>query len=194
MKRIFLSGPSGSGKTTLATYISNQYGIPFIQGSSKVLWPEFGIKSHADLINKTFSDKEFGINFQHRLLAYRNEQIANVNEFVTDRSPLDNLLYYMLQVSHMVDTEENLKYIEACRNSYPEKSTQILLSIKYANLEDDNMRVNNKIYQMFTEASFHYLLKVGYFESMLRGPSVHFIEDWNFNKRKYRVEKIMKRL
>ena len=65
--KIFLSGPSGIGKTTMAKHIAKLYGIKFVEGSSKVLWGDFGIKSHLDLIQKC--DKDTIIYSKNLLIA-----------------------------------------------------------------------------------------------------------------------------
>ena len=68
--KIFISGVSGVGKTTMAKQISKDYKIPFIEGSSKVLWDKYNIKSHIELIKKTYLEPQFGLDFQNELLDY----------------------------------------------------------------------------------------------------------------------------
>ena len=64
--KIFISGVSGVGKTTMAKQISKDYKIPFIEGSSKVLWDKYNIKSHIELIKKTYLEPQFGLDFPEK--------------------------------------------------------------------------------------------------------------------------------
>ncbi|MAO08054.1 MAG: hypothetical protein CL596_05005 [Alteromonas sp.] len=156
-KQIFIAGPSGSGKTTLANYISIRYRIPFIEGSSKPIWPEFNITSHLDIINRSAKDKDFAVEFQERLLYYRTEKLEGVKEFVTDRSFIDNLVYFTLQAGPHLNTESHNIYIEMCRESIEKYDPTILfldINDLNINLENDNMRVNNRWFQEATGSLF----------------------------------------
>lgn len=161
-KRIFISGPSGSGKTTLAKYIAARYQIPFIEGSTKPLWASHGIENHIQLIMRTCEDVKWGLKFQDEVLEYRREKLECVNEFVTDRSPLDNLVYFMLQCAHYVDDSYIEEYREKCMSNYGNDSFVQLVLDCAPNIEDDGFRVNNKHYQMMTEAIFKNLLDKNY--------------------------------
>lgn len=156
--KIFISGPSGIGKTTMANFLAKEYNIPFIQGSSKVLWDKYGINSHKELIQKTNTDPDFGVNFQLELLEYRSKAIEGHESFVTDRSPMDNLVYFMLQVSDKVDSNVTFKYLQMCRETYPKDYIQVFMGLNYdmckQGLEDDGFRVTNIYYQLMVNAIF----------------------------------------
>lgn len=189
-KRIFISGASGSGKTTLAKYISNAYSIPFIDGSSKVLWPKYGIKSHLDLINKCKESKEFAITFQYRLLSYRQEAIKDLDSFVTDRSPLDNLVYFMLQLSHDIVESENVKYIEECSKTF-QYGENLLFITKIADnpIEDDGMRITNYFYQRMVQGLFENMITENWLELDYDTPVYNL--DWDWDERIKKVRSII---
>lgn len=158
-KKLFLSGISGIGKTTLAKAVSERYGIPFVNGSSKVLWEKYDIKDHQDLIHRSLTDIDFGIQFQYELLKVRRESITGLDSFVTDRSPLDNLVYTMLQVSSNMTKEQNEDYINTCKISFPYNSKLLLLSpietdLFSIPLENDGFRVTNPYYQSMVDTMF----------------------------------------
>ena len=160
--KIFISGVSGVGKTTMAKQISKDYKIPFIEGSSKVLWDKYNIKSHIELIKKTYLEPQFGLDFQNELLDYRRNLIEKNDSFVSDRSPLDNLTYFLLQVSDKLDSNETLQYIEKCSQSYPNKYIQVYLGFNYSMgkefFENDGFRINNVYYQFMVDAIFRQII------------------------------------
>jgi len=162
--KLYISGVSGVGKTTLAEQISKELEIPFIVGSSKVLWRKHNIVSHKDLIQKCNNDSKFAMDFQLELLEYRKEAVKGLNSFVTDRSPLDNLVYFMLQVSQQVSADETMAYIKACKETYPTESYGHLhLGMDYKMaleipLENDGFRITNVYYQLMVQNMFHMCL------------------------------------
>lgn len=192
MKKIFISGPSGSGKTTLAKYIAARYRIPFVNGSSKVLWKQYGITSHSDLITKCNNDPEMAIKFQFELLEYRNENLTGKSEFVTDRSPLDNLVYYLLQVSHLQNTETTKEFVIACSDvMHRFDFHQIYLDIRHTpyQLENDGMRVHNEYYQNMVDSIFKDLINN---EILFPKQKAFIINEWGWESRVRAVESLLK--
>lgn len=158
--KILLSGVSGIGKTTLAKALAEKYHIPFIIGSSKVLWRKLNITSHKELIQKCESDVIFALDFQYRLLEYRKQQMGMYENFVSDRGPLDNLVYFLLQISHKVSQAETVDYITACKelltgdllNVYMDFDESILKQM--GEIENDGARITNTYYQLMVASVF----------------------------------------
>jgi deoxyadenosine/deoxycytidine kinase len=148
--RIACSGPSGTGKTTLSTYIAEQYNIPFITTSTKPLWEKHGILSHAHLIGMTTNDPTWGLRFQHEVLSHRVEVLSKAGkEFVTDRSPIDNLAYLLMQNSHQLTERETESYMDLCNEAINLFTGFIIMPFTDdINLEDDGKRVVNRYYQV----------------------------------------------
>lgn len=156
---IALSGVSGVGKTTLGEKIADKLSIPFISGSAKVLWDKHDIKNHAHLIQKTMSDTNWGYSFQMELLDVRLNVIKENKEFVTDRSPIDNLVYFLAQLSPFITEEMTQQYILACQNVYQYINHQIYLEYSKAiELEDDQARITNRYYQNMMHALFEQVI------------------------------------
>ena len=193
--KIFLSGPSGVGKTTMANEISKQYGIPFIQGSSRVLWDKYKIKSHQHLIELCNNDLRFAVDFQYELLEVRKELIKANDSFVTDRSPLDNLVYFLLNVSDRVDSNETMNYIHECTKSFPEKYIQIFLGLTYGMLhqkgiEDDGFRINNIYYQLMVHNIFKGIIEGNWLDMNMN--RFEIIETWDREIRANKTDKLIK--
>lgn len=182
--QILLSGISGIGKTTMAKHISELYGIPFIDGSSKVLWDKLGIVSHNDLIDRCNRDPKFAIDFQFRLLEYRRELMQKNSSFVTDRSPLDNLVYFLLQVSFNTNQLQTADYIRECQMSYPTQYIHLHFGYSYKmaaenDLEHDSARITNAYYQLMVNNLFNMCIEKDYLEIR----SFDKIETWDWEKR-----------
>lgn len=191
-KKIFISGTSGIGKTTLARYIEKEYGIPFINGSTKELWPQFGIGTHRELINKTAKDTFFGLEFQYAVLQLRKEKTRGLERFVTDRGPLDNLVYFTTQLAHKVTEDEFRTYIDACIDNLPKTHfDQINLRIDPKNfttkqLENDGYRVDSYFYQTYIDGVFRNMLDVDWLGLRKNhNCKIVNIEEWDWS---YRTE------
>lgn len=194
--KIFISGPSGIGKTTMAHHLSEKLEIPFIQGSSKVLWEKHNISSHVDLIQKCDADIEFAKGFQEELLIYRNESTKDLDAFVTDRSPLDNLAYFLLQLSHKVDADYTLSYIAECMKSYPEKYLQCYFGFNYSmaheGIENDGFRITNMYYQLMVDNIFNMLLNNNWLD--LKPEMIIRFTTWDFKAKSHFINKHLKKL
>lgn len=103
-RRIAFLGASGTGKTTLANYIRAMYDMRFVSGSFSDLVPKTKDVKHVDMLNKSKGDiirEEFELlNIRKRTY---DEKLLNHESFVTDRSPIDNMAYYIYKLSHQLD-------------------------------------------------------------------------------------------
>lgn len=192
--KVLLTGASGSGKTTLAKHISEKYSIPFINGSAKELWPKYGITTHRELIKACDDSAEFAQSFQYELLLHRQKQTMGIDSYVTDRTPLDNLLYYMLQVSHKVDTDANRTYIRACQDAFPAGDCHLVMCTTPRNgLEDDGMRINNVFYQMLCENTLLYLYQIYLQSSQFNDRmSMTVLQEWDWDKRVKTINNLLR--
>lgn len=169
--KIFIAGPSGMGKTTLAKWVSTEFDIPFISTSSKGLWKKYMINSHTELIQMAMKSPGKGYKFQSELLDIREKLIDTNKHFITDRSIVDNLVYYLMQVSPFVEEKLTLEYIDRCKTLLNPRwqCLDLLIHIPYNNkmrLEDDGFRIPNRVFQQCTQLYFDYCLD-NYFNFLL---------------------------
>src|ERR1017187_4913880 len=146
--RVGISGASGTGKSTLAQYISGQHAIPFISTSTKPLWPKYKVNSHEELIMMALKNPQMGMDFQWEVLEYRRKLLTNEAAFVTDRTPVCNVVYFLMQNSFMISEPETRKYIDACNEALKDLFTGIIFLPFNGHivLENDGNRVNSKYY------------------------------------------------
>lgn len=185
-KRIFIAGPSGTGKSTLADWISKTYRIPFITTSSKPLWDKYQVKSHLELMSKCAKDPSMGLDFQFELLEFRRKVLVDVEEFVTDRSPVDNLVYFLMQNSHNTTTELTDTYIELCKEAMGIGNKFIFIPFNdKTQLSDDGMRIVNIHYQKYTSEVFESVLRTNMLKlnKYYQSEDIQYIDDWDWNTR-----------
>ena len=187
--RIYICGPSGTGKTTLAKWVSEEFGIPFITTSTKPLWNEFGITSHKELIEKADKDPHFGFAFQMRLLDYRIEKLKS-DSWITDRSPVDNLMYFMMQNLHHCTEAQYVEYAIRCQAALS-SGTHLIISpmLNDIKLENDGMRISNRHYQMFTSIVMDYALKELSTSNTIK--KCKRLENWDWEDRKQIITKFL---
>lgn len=187
--RIFICGPSGTGKSTLAKYIHKEYNIPFITTSTKPLWDKHGLFNHRDLIRYSIINPSMGHKFQIEVLEYRDKVLQNLSSLVTDRSPIDNIVYYLLQVSAVASRSDQEEF-------YREAGKQLitycdaLIFIPFTPeipLEDDGARVVNPQYQSMVSVVFEKVLAD--FKD-LRIPTL-ILDKWDWKWRTKKVDRFI---
>lgn len=140
-------GPSGSGKTTLCKYLDKEKGIPFIETSSKPLWHKHGITGHRQILMKSTNNWQWGIDFQNELLDMREKIYSENITFCSDRSPLDNAAYFLLQNAPYATELQTKKYLERCFDLAKIADKIIRLRSFDTKVPDDGMRIDNQYYQ-----------------------------------------------
>lgn len=153
-KRIMFVGPSGIGKTTLAKFISEQYGIPFISGSYSDLVPSTREVRHEEMMEKPFSVL---YNEEQKLFFKRantfGECSANNASFVSDRSYVDNMAYFIYKLSAHLPKCETESFEDVVKHALERDCTHIIY-MKCTNdildswvVEDNNKRILNPYFQ-----------------------------------------------
>lgn len=188
--RICIAGPSGTGKTTLANHIRDHYDINFISGSGLKMLKGKGeaddkvskIGSHKELINNSSMDPNWGIEMQYKILEVRTSIIKGQDDFIIDRSPLDNFTYAMMECAHNMTHKQSQVFLDTCLISLI-NNYDMMVFIRYVNpkgiLEENGSRITNPFFQEKADILFnHYYLK--YFNTVI--PSL-CIDYWNLEGR-----------
>lgn len=177
--KIMISGVSGAGKTTLAKWISDTFNIPFVIGSTKVFWKQFGIKDHKELILKSINDIDFGLEFQYKCLQYRKEEMSKHKRFVSDRGVLDNIVYFISQISPFVSESITEDYINLANQFLKDNPDCITLMLDIPpTIHEDKARIINSYYQDSIHAIFQLTLA-----RYLLTNNIHYINTWKWSDR-----------
>ena len=191
--KIAICGPSGAGKTTLALHISSILGISYIHTNGPALREKYGCKNHKEIIKLSATDPQQGYCYQQDLLEERSQLAEQYSNFVMDRSPIDNVVYFMLQNSMNHTTEETYNYIGRAVSIVPNYTHFIFIPPMYDSPEEDGVRVQNTLYQKMTWAMMEYCAKE-YFAMNLRtmqasllGPRFFKVDTYDLEERRKQV-------
>jgi len=167
--RLAFCGASGSGKSTMAKYIAQTMGLKYTENSAGLLLTEAQQKylvdkygwtksGHRDVIRLSNINPGFAWDFQEQLLKTRAEFIWNNSGFVIDRSPVDNLTYFLLQTAHLT-SELNCDFFHSKVTDAMKPITHVIfLPTLNKDVEDNGSRISNWYYQMMVTAVFKHTI------------------------------------
>ena len=189
--RIAITGPSGVGKTTLAKFISEEYGIEFVSASARDVWPRFGFQNHAEALSKCLRDPNLGLQYQEHILINRHKALSARPVFVTDRSPIDNYAYFLLQQGY--NSELHNKYMkDLCLKDYDMVDTIIYITLgEQDEIENNGRRICNMSYQRMVD-SVIYMVLMEEFGSETLNKELIVIDTWNLASRKEIIRERLK--
>lgn len=200
--KIALSGSSGSGKTTLTKFISERLGMPHLSGSAGDLYTKQDRdflrdtyqydtgKGHGDVIKASAVDPGFGIANQRIILQRRIQLIGDNPKFVTDRSPADNIVYFLNQVGfHKEVTDRDCGvFLDLVQKAWGLLDYVIYIkAVQPREVEDNGSRVSNWFYQQSIDAQFEFWINYLMKKNRRNKPDVLTIDYWNLDRRKEEV-------
>jgi nicotinamide riboside kinase len=134
MYKIAIIGSQSTGKTTIANQLSEKLNIPMITELARK-W---------DIEKATQTEL---IHIQKELLKLQIDEENRNEQFISDRSTIDNLSYWLHNVSPIVDKEENELYVNTALKNVKNYSHIFLLTPEFYPVDDD-FRNTNIIYQL----------------------------------------------
>ncbi len=183
--RIALSGAAGTGKTRIAHSISEQLGLPYIPDVIDSLLNERGWKSWKDLYAREGEENGKTIERLLRLEAL-NKKIAEErshDSYVSDKTVIDYLAYWMAHTARHASPEENETFIGAAREHAQTYDRILVPAFDVFELEDNPEKRNA---QYAHRLRIHSLIKGLYhqftcffreFAYAFSTPVQHLIED-----------------
>lgn len=137
--RIALTGSSGTGKTTLAKYIAEKYKLEVNPIGARQVAAMMGFSNPYD-VDKAGKRSEF----QQRLVREKINWEQSHEEFVTDRTTIDNLSYSILHDIHSIDEELFMLQLESVQ-----RYTHMIYcpARVFCKVDSDPNRVSNLTYQ-----------------------------------------------
>ena len=119
--------------------------------------------------------------------------ILNNQNFVTDRSPADNLVYGILQVAFQESDNWVEKHAAKALTAWDELTHVIYIkAVQPSAIEKNDRRVDNKWFQKTVDAAFQYWINEFFIpKSGDMGPKVLVIDYWDLQARKEAVLKFL---
>lgn len=200
--KVAFSGTSGAGKTTLVQFVNEELGLSWINGSAgqmKKNWQkmklieEYGYPGggHSAVIKYSALNPEYGLENQIMLRDARHKAIQVNSNFVTDRSPVDNISYFILQVSYLFSDKVTEEFYEKCLEAFQELTHVILVrAVQPAEIERNGSRVDNRYFQRSVDQIFKYWLD-RMIQDSVSGPEILEIDFWDLEERKATVKKFL---
>ena len=170
--RVMLAGPSGIGKTTLAKDISKLTGIEFISGSVSDLLPETKEMSHESMLNRE-SKQLYTEDYQ--ILNLRNKLFKEKEQFVSDRSYLDSVAYFLYKQADQIPACEVEHFISiAGRLLNNQCDLLIVLELVPEDVhnwitEDNKKRITSNYFQILISSLVHTGLRLMGYETTNTG-------------------------
>lgn len=199
--KVAFTGPSGTGKTTLVQFVKEELGLTWLNGSSgglkdpeknKELY-ESGLnvgKGHKEVIQSGHRHPSLAWENQRAISAARAKLILNNKHFVTDRSPIDILVYATIQCGPYI-TDKDIQALEAESYAIASNLTHIIyIPTMWSPVEDNGSRIPNFYYQKAMGSVFEMYLDR--FKRAVPGQKILYIDTSNLMFRKELVTKFLK--
>lgn len=200
--KVAFTGSSGSGKTTLVNYVAKEINLKHISGSSgdikkdwheRVLHDVFNHKNyvgHTGVIKHSAIDPMYGYMNQLFVQQARANVIQWEGNFVTDRSPVDNLTYMINQTAFHPEITDIIvaDFADKCLEAWGRLTHVIFIRAVQPlslGIENNGSRVHNWYYQQSVDAQFKRWFD--YFQRKIPapgGPKTLEIDFWDLQQRK----------
>lgn len=148
--RVAFAGASGTGKTTLARWLEKKFSLPMNPVGSRSVAQDMGLASayETDTTGRR-------VEFQTRLVESKVAWEAAHDEFVTDRTTLDNLVYSVMHGAAGVSDQ----YFEAiCKGLHRYEYIVYCPMAVFIDISDDPARVKDMTYHALYDATLWGLL------------------------------------
>lgn len=201
--RVAFTGPSGAGKTTLVKFINETYGLPWLNGSSGDLktvsdtrrLTRDGLvqgRGHLEVIKSGHANPAAAWTNQLCVLTRRNDLVNSNGDYVTDRCPMDNIVYMLTQTSMYRDPKEIETFINMAAK-HMMCLTHVIQLKPLGWVEDNGSRIPNIYYQNMIDAVFCRVIEQ-YYEAKIDWtpkPKLLVLETSNLDKRKELIKNFL---
>lgn len=155
--KIAMLGTAGTGRTTVALEISKKLNIPFLASSSitKPILERDGFSYSSGLFVEKFLSVK---NRELEIIGKKIELESHCDEFITDRTTLDNFAYLFLNIEQYSDVEvEQVRKL--CFDNMCKYSHLFYFSRTNKPIKNNGVRTVNKWFQMQVDFIIQGLVK-----------------------------------
>lgn len=141
--RVAITGSGGTGKTRLATALAEHYGYPLIEEGVREFMKISGIKDLRSLPPEKTMEMQWWL-FNHKI-----EKETGLENFIADRSTIDNMAYVLRWCSRQAGLESDIeKYLELARR-YSHNTYDLIIFLPWGKfeVEADGVRSAKRWYQ-----------------------------------------------
>lgn len=185
--KIGLFGASGTGKTTLAKHISETYKLPYVNSSSSKLWGKYGYKTHQEVHEDAYLNPTNGIILQREILESRNCLFKLRQYFITDRTPVDQMAYFMYYFPFLGSIQK-LTFIDKLKQQVKYFDAFIFVEFNTPDIEDNGKRVLDPVYQVAVDGMMQGIVKHNLLDIQV---PILVLPEWDWEKRKHEVEQFL---
>jgi len=144
---IGLCGAQGVGKSTLAKRLAEELNLPLITEQARKAAGALGL----DKLPNPRTEVALSNAFQNLCLHYQIEEENKYPSFISDRTTIDNALYYLMNNAFHGEPADNILYYQKCIENAKRYNLLVYIPIEFE-LKDDGFRDNNRFRQQ--EADF----------------------------------------
>lgn len=157
--KIGLTGPTSTGKTTTMNIVAKDLNLDIHQITTRDIFDKYNITSQIETINTAHQFPEKYYNLYKDLIKGRHDLFINKSDLITDRLPIDSLIYYKLQHlqfeqnAEAVISEFNKLCLDTCKSFDmifvfpPVRSLCVADGVRHVNFE-----FNKLYYQVLLDA------------------------------------------
>lgn len=183
MKRIAICGISGSGKTTLMKELAKNLALPIVTNSIIDLAKthQYWLTNHEKLLAFSRTHPREAKYLQLEFLKQRIESFKRGDIFISDRSTIDNWVYYQIQnLPFSVVPNTDMGFYETYISSLTLYTHIIFLDTEEP-IALDNKRVDNPLMYRLTNNLFR--LEIDFIQNIRMLPGLKIIRFPQYQKR-----------
>ena len=180
---IGLCSAGGTGKTTLLEPLSKKFDLPIVNLTTGELMKQFNLDNQNEVVAVAGVVPHIGIDFQSKLIKDRTNHFRRYrgyypsDGFISDRTPLDSLAYYMIHNCYWDKEENTVDLIREVTDSANLFEYVFMLPVGVIPVENNGIRGLNPFYHGMIQENLKFLANMTGYKLIEVPDDVLAIED-----------------